>query len=328
MFDSNILDVMIGVVFVFLLLSVATSWFTELVAQIFRLRAHHLKKYLVEWLDAGAADSFVNKLYESKVISALYKKGQWRAGPSFISPKDFVSGLVEAALTTDAGIVADTQADMAAYIQENLPETIQYPIIAFMNDLTRPVTEAEAQLVDLRKDLEEWFNSAMDRCIGFYKRKVYWVGLVGAIFFAVFANIDTVAVARALWDNQDVRLEVANTAIDYIDTVSLPEEGAGDPLEEAGAAMENIEETLADMQELELPLFWETGPMVGEDQYNQNLNHVLDDPSLWLPKFLGIAMTALAASFGSPIWFDLLKQLVNLRSTGPKPGEKTSANKK
>jgi hypothetical protein len=47
-----------------------------------------------------------------------------------------------------------------------------------------------------------------------------------------------------------------------------------------------------------------------------------------VPKFLGLAMTALAASFGSPIWFDLLKQLVNLRSTGPKPGEETKAKKK
>ena len=50
MFDSNILDVLIGVVFVFLLLSVATSWFVEFIAQIFRIRATHLKKYLKVWM--------------------------------------------------------------------------------------------------------------------------------------------------------------------------------------------------------------------------------------------------------------------------------------
>jgi hypothetical protein len=34
---------------------------------------------------------------------------------------------------------------------------------------------------------------------------------------------------------------------------------------------------------------------------------------------LGWILTALAGSLGAPFWFDLLKQVANLRATGPKP---------
>ncbi|MFT7120843.1 MAG: hypothetical protein ACJAZ9_001020 [Neolewinella sp.] len=38
-------------------------------------------------------------------------------------------------------------------------------------------------------------------------------------------------------------------------------------------------------------------------------------------KFLGFVLTALAISMGAPFWFDLLKKLVNIRSTGARPYE-------
>ncbi|MEU7908022.1 hypothetical protein [Actinoplanes sp. NPDC049118] len=42
----------------------------------------------------------------------------------------------------------------------------------------------------------------------------------------------------------------------------------------------------------------------------------------WLLKLLGLALTAAAAAIGAPFWFDLLNRLVNLRSTGRRPGPK------
>jgi hypothetical protein len=38
-------------------------------------------------------------------------------------------------------------------------------------------------------------------------------------------------------------------------------------------------------------------------------------------KFLGFILTALAISMGAPFWFDLLKKLVNIRSSGSRPYE-------
>jgi hypothetical protein len=40
-----------------------------------------------------------------------------------------------------------------------------------------------------------------------------------------------------------------------------------------------------------------------------------------LSKVLGFILTALAISMGAPFWFDLLKKLVNIRSSGSRPYE-------
>ena len=46
------------------------------------------------------------------------------------------------------------------------------------------------------------------------------------------------------------------------------------------------------------------------------------DWSSGLSKFFGLLMTGAAAAQGAPFWFDILKKLINVRSTGPNPAEK------
>jgi hypothetical protein len=45
------------------------------------------------------------------------------------------------------------------------------------------------------------------------------------------------------------------------------------------------------------------------------------DLSGWLQKFLGLLITGLAAAQGAPFWFDVLKKVVNVRSSGINPSE-------
>jgi len=47
----------------------------------------------------------------------------------------------------------------------------------------------------------------------------------------------------------------------------------------------------------------------------------LYDLSGWLQKFLGLLITGLAAAQGAPFWFDVLKKIVNVRSSGLNPSE-------
>jgi hypothetical protein len=164
-------------------------------------------------------------------------------------------------------------------------------------------------------------------------RKVWAIGLVCAFVLASLVNIDTIAISRVLWHNQDLRLAVAASAGEYAESVQalnipVTEEGGpgeGDPGELAYAALQEVGGTLQQMDEANLPLFWKPGaefdPEI-EELYRQNVNFVFGSAEYTITKFLGITLTATAASFGAQIWFDLLKKLVNLRGTGPKPGEK------
>jgi hypothetical protein len=338
MFDSNILDVMIGVVFVFLLLSVATSWFIEFWAQILKLRSHHLKRYLIDWIDDGQAGKFVEKLYAGNVISALYKRkeGRWlkdRQGPSFIAAADFVSAIFEKALTLEEGQAQSAYGRVRAYLEKDpaFPEKLKTPILALMEEAAAKAAKEEEKIVNARMAIESWYDSVMSRAQGYYKRKVWLIGLLCALLLATLTNLDTVSISRALWQNQDLRLSVANSAITYVQTASdlgLMSEDEGMAEDDPGAlalgAYKQVGNTLEEMDQANLPIFWKTTPLKDiseDDQYRQELFQVLNNPGYLFSKVLGILLTATAASFGSQIWFDLLKQLINLRGTGPKPGE-------
>jgi hypothetical protein len=62
-------------------------------------------------------------------------------------------------------------------------------------------TASEAGL----KRIEEWFDHAMDRVSGWYKRKMVNVTLVVALIVTVLANADTLQIVNRLWTNPTLR---------------------------------------------------------------------------------------------------------------------------
>jgi hypothetical protein len=336
MFNSNILDIMIGAVFIFLLLSMATSWFVEFWAQILKLRAKHLKDYLREWIDDGNMSGFVDELYNGRVIGAMYKKKEKgllkdRQGPSFISAGDFVTALFEASIDLEEGQVQHSFADFKRYVRDNpkIPDKLKKPLLSIMSEASAKAGHRADRLVLARTEIENWYDSIMDRAEGYYKRTTWWFGLFCALFLAVVTNIDTIAITRALWENQDLRLSVVSTAADFATTTDALgftlEEGSGDsPGELAYNALQEVGATLNRMESSNLPMFWKftDRDKVAEDPYNQEFKVVFSRGDTAFAKIGGILLTATAASFGAQIWFDLLKQLVNMRGTGPKPDTK------
>jgi hypothetical protein len=333
MFGSNILDVLIGAVFIFLLLSMATSWFTEFWAQVFKLRAKHLKDYLRYWIDDGKMSGYVDQLYNGRVIGALYKKRDKaflkdRQGPSFISAGDFLTAIFEQAIDLDEGQIQHSFADFKRYItfDTQIPDKLKKPLLAIMSEASAKAGSEADKLVLARAEIEKWYDSIMDRTEGYYKRFVWWVGLFSALLLAVLSNIDTIAISRALWESQELRLSVAATATEFARTTEelgfTLEDGSGDtPGELAYNALQEVGNTLDLMESTNLPLFWKfTDPAeVEDDPYNQNFYLVFGSFGSAVAKIGGILLTATAASFGAQIWFDLLRQLVNMRGAGPKP---------
>jgi hypothetical protein len=57
-------------------------------------------------------------------------------------------------------------------------------------------------------------------------------------------------------------------------------------------------------------------------QVCKHVSNLPTDVGSWAAKIAGILMTGAAAAQGAPFWFDILKKLVNVRSTGPNPAEK------
>jgi hypothetical protein len=125
----------------------------------------------------------------------------------------------------------------------------------------------------LKKQIEVWFENSMERVSGWYKRHTQAVSLVLAAVVTILANADSIVIAKALWNDTALRQAVVRRAEKYVEsnTPSADTQGSDDtappppPLPpdlqadvDFDRASRNLDAALADLNELQLPLGWET----------------------------------------------------------------------
>lgn len=151
--------------------------------------------------------------------------------------------------------------------------------------------------------LEGWFNGAMDRLSGWYKRKTQLFLIGYALILTVLFNVDSINIASSLYRNGPVRAAVAAAA-------------------EKAPDLRTAQEVIRQASDLSLPLGWvrrstiDAATAAGSANPGRELPPRSQDLAL---KLLGLAITVGALLFGSTFWFDLLGNVANLRNAGPKP---------
>jgi len=153
-----------------------------------------------------------------------------------------------------------------------------------------------------RKNVEAWFDSTMDRMTGWYKRWSQKIAFVIALVVAIAFNIDSIHIAAELWNTPALRQASAAYVEDFIK----------DNSKDGTFSQTDLNALKVDLEELKFPIGW-----------NQAKNEKDTNPWLfWFMKVVGWFITAGAAMQGAPFWFDTLKKLVNIRSSGTNPAEK------
>jgi hypothetical protein len=334
---SDILSVVIGVTFIFLILSLLNTWVQELIASILSLRSKNLADILQNMLDPDAQklegakkldelkdswgkgpladvagklnENALKAVYDHQLIKSLSKPGKL---PSYIHARDFTTALLD--LLNNAGSKNPTKLEITIQnIQggiDNLKnDSLRMRLQSLMNRTIILENKAEVGIGDFRKSVESWFDSAMDRGSGWYKRRIQYVGIITGIIIAIIVNADTIGMASALWQNSVLREAVTETAVFYTQQ--------GDQLKAQAAQQQLVA--------LGFPFGWS---LRFADQNPETPADPRDFPSTpvgWATKVVGILITGFATSQGSPIWFDLLNRLINLRGTGAKPAAPAAA---
>jgi hypothetical protein len=319
--NTAILEVVIGLAFLYALLSLIVTTIQESLATLLQSRA----KTLFESVAGMIGSNYVEKVFDHPLIRNLSNKGRGFGGvkpklfgnglPSYIPSRTFVIAFLDVVRREKPLAEAVGITGLLSKADE-LVKDVKDPELRVTLELLLADTAALGDRLDRRAELasqrlETWFNERMERTSGWYKRKSQlWAFLIAGAVVAV-TNADSIHVAQRLWSDNALRASVVAAAESYQRDNSAPEATSQTP----SAALASLR---TELKESSLPLgwTWQGGALCARTKSPT-------DPSCWSPsKFdlltlvLGWVATALALSLGSNYWFDMLSRALNLRGGG------------
>ena len=315
MLGSVTLEIAIGIIFIFFLVSIICSTLREGIEAWFKSRAAYLEHGIRQLLSDKTGNDLAKRIYEHPLISSLYH-GEYTPGkdkprpdhlasgknlPSYIPSRNFALALMDIAARgpkTDA-ISSDPAAPVISL------DTVRANILNIHNEkvqrvMLTSIDNAQGDLKLLQKNIENWFDSTMDRVSGWYRRSTQWIMFWIGLIVAVAMNIDTIGLVNYLSRNDTARKLLVARA----ETVAR----------DSAVLKQNYSEVKTELEQLRLPIGWNAKSEAAEED---------NDTAVSVPmKLLGWLITAIAATLGAPFWFDLLNKIMVIRST-VKPHEKS-----
>ena len=289
MLGLNILDTAIGLVFVYLMLSLTCTALNEWIAGMLSRRSKTLYEGIKTLLEDPKKPTLLADFYAHPLVHDLHHADK---KPAYIEPRTFSLVLLDLLVPSDPK-ASRTMASVRQAVA-NLPaDSTTRKTLSILLD------QAGDSLLKLEQDMEAWFNGAMDRVSGWYKQRTQVIVLTIAALLSIATNADTFAIATALANNSALREAVIAQAKTYMETAK--------PLEAAPANQPTVNERISQLQQLGIPLGWKSRP---------------SQPGDWWNKLAGLALTAFAVSLGAPFWFDLLNRFMNIRAGGKSPEER------
>jgi len=327
MFGSEVLDVVIGVLFVYLTLSLICSAIQEALAAFLRLRPRFLYVGIRNLLDDPGGVGLVRDFFNHPLIDTLflgeYKPGSHHNLPSYIPPRAFALAIMDLAVRqapgSPSGAAGATTVAHSAFPSAGLPNISPLRDNLVRGSVVPPkVSQALLTLSDaasgdaaaVRQNIEQWYNNAMDRVASAYKRRTHNMLLIVGCIVAAAVNADSISIVSALSTNKAVRDSLVASASQ---TAARP---ASDANSQAVAtpAPQDPKVLIHQIRDTGLPLGWVRNPAPGD------FRGIPLSPWSWVQKVIGILLTVAAISMGAPFWFDVLNKVTMIRSA-IKPSE-------
>ena len=146
MFGSQVLEVAIGLAFVYFFLSLICSTINEWIARLWELRSRTLEQAISNLLNDP---DLKNQIYAQPLIKGLARSG---AKPSYIPSHTFALALLNI-------IAPDPLASSPQAFQQKVAALPDSEIKGALLSLV----SAQQDLRNMRQSIETWFDNAMDR---------------------------------------------------------------------------------------------------------------------------------------------------------------------
>lgn len=307
----EIVDVVIGLTLVYLLLASICSLLRERIEAFCKTRAVNLERGIRELLNDPDGTGLTSLLYGHPLVFGLFE-GQYEPGkikpksglmpvgtklPSYIPARNFAQALLD--VVARHGAPAPDAGGPGLDLLRDAAGQLGNPMVQRM--IESAIDASNGQLDQVRQNLEGWFNSAMDRLSGQYRRRSQSLILWLSLLVALVVNANTLTMVERLSVDPSLRQALVQQAT----TTAKAQDGTpqwqtlgrlGLPLGWAGGWPGPSGDPLA------------TAPASGKPDWDTAWYYVLHP-------LLGLLLTAFAVSLGAPFWFDTLNRFVSLRST-------------
>lgn len=316
MFGSQALEVAIGMAIIFFIVAAASSAVVDLLSSALKKRSKDLRKSVYRLLsgqkivpkqggDQDATDAFMAKLIKSSPVAGLAAAA--KDYPSYIPAKNFAEGVLTVVRTELVGAEGYSPSDAGAN-QSGIESVLGVLPENLGNQLKEVAGRTGSDLIAIQAGLEDWFDSAMDRASGSFKRwSRIWLIVVATAIIVVF-NVDAVDIGTTLWTSEDVRVELADSAPGDLEGTD-----EGQASSAANAAIDQVSTVLA-------PFGWKQ--TLCPDKKECDFGDYAENFGRAVPgHLLGWFITVMLVSLGAPFWYGALSKLVALRDTGAKPGK-------
>lgn len=274
MLGSTVLEVAIGLTFCYGTVALIVTTLQEALASVFRLRANTLLAGVKSMLNDPHFNALAQAVYGHPLVNphddgAAADEHSLKHKPSYIAPLHFSIALVDS-IQQNGGDYASLKAAIDAVPDPQLQRALA------------GLYQRAADLRQFQQLVAGWFDNAMERVSGAYKRKQLLVSFLLSLLLAIMLNIDSFHLFRTLWQHPTLAAHI---------------NGAPGMLDEA-----TIQALWA------LPIGWTTG-------FPPQLN------AAFALQAAGWIVTACTTLFGAPFWFDMLQRAIQMRGTGSKPEE-------
>jgi hypothetical protein len=377
MFGSVILDVAIGMAYIYLLLSLVASVINEALASVVQSRAANLQRGLRSLLSGDSietgAGTLVDNIYNHGLIRGLYQDPAKDYGekalslwsnfrltlqrwvriappkpidgvtdqlllPSYIPARTFALAMIDI-LNKDKfngkTPIENIEDFLSSHHQQFEKNKAVEALLTLLIDAKNDAQQDAQKLQQLQTNIENWYNDAMDRVSGWYKRYTQNVLLIIGLGLAITFNVNSVRIAHTLWVDRDARQGMVDAASDYVKNHPAPpaanaqgtsgqqtNQQADGGVFEAGL-VDRMKASVQAVNEVSgqflLPLGWQYKRSDYWAMWKGDTFHMAGKS---LPILIGWLITAGALSLGASFWFDTLNKIMVIRNT-VKPQEKS-----
>ncbi|MGC2233356.1 MAG: hypothetical protein WBA09_17790, partial [Candidatus Acidiferrum sp.] len=136
-----------------------------------------------------------------------------------------------------------------------------------------------------------------------YKRMAQKIIFVAGLVLCVAVNADTLMIVKELWSDQAMRSAVVAQAVKKVHS-TVPAESTSPEI--------SLQQVAGEIREA-------NAPPIGWSRNTSDVRAFPNGLEEGILKLLGILLTSFAIVMGAPFWFDMLNNVINLRSSGDPP---------